>query len=123
MAALSVDKEILGKTTGTPSLAPSRPNSERRRPVASPPAAPGERLQYRAPGVAQPQTLRHLVVGLAGGVVPRFSQQMVPCLFIHQIQTGVTSRYDQRDRGVRDGLRFRTLHVGGPDVTFQMVDG
>ena len=73
----------------------------------------------RSAGIGEVEQLRHLVEGLARGVVPRLSQQSILPELPHMVERGVPARGEQRDVGIAD---IGIFEVRGEDVAFAVVD-
>ena len=79
----------------------------------------GELLQRRAARVTEPQQPRDLVEGLAGGVVERLAEHLVPGVVADPRQQRVAAAGDEAEEGRLERLGLE--EVGG-DVALQVVD-
>ncbi len=70
--------------------------------------------------IAQPQVPRHLVEGLAGGVVDGRAEQAVPAVALHQDEQRVAARHQQHHDGQ---LQVGFLEQGGVEVGLEVVHG
>ncbi len=87
-------------------------------------ATRGRAIDLRPARVGQPQQSRHLVEGLAGGIVDRLAEKLdVAHQIAHEQQRGVTAGDQQSDRRQLEGLVAGAAEHVCADVADEVVDG